>query len=240
MVSQQTRVTVHLREMILNGAFAPGEHITETGLAKTLGVSRTPVRLALGVLEQEGLVTGAPNRGFRVERYSVQDISDAIDVRGTLEGMAARLVAEEGLARATVAELRQCLDIGDAIVGRDAIGEDDVADFGAMNERFHGAIVEAAGNRTLQNGVALANRRPFVAPVAIAIHESSTAKRQMSLAQTQHHMIVEALENGEGARAEALLREHALVSKKSLNLMDEAVEAGAQPMPPALRLVRAL
>lgn len=239
MVSQQTRVTVHLREKILNGAFAPGEHITETGIAKTLGVSRTPVRLALGVLEQEGLVTGAPNRGFRVEKFSVQDISDAIDVRGTLEGMAARLVAENGMPRKTAAELRRCLDLGDEIVERRAVGEEDVADFGALNERFHGAIVDAAGNRTLQSGIELANRRPFVAPVAIAIHESSIARRQMSLAQGQHRLIVEALENGEGARVEALMREHALVSKRALNLMDEAAEAGAQPMPPALRLVRA-
>ena len=112
MINQQTRVTVQLREMILNGEFKPGERITETSLAKALGASRTPVRYALSILEQEGLVTSVPNRGYRVERFSMRDISNAIDLRGTLEGMAARIVAEHGIDAGVSQELQQCLDNG--------------------------------------------------------------------------------------------------------------------------------
>jgi len=110
MSNQQTRTTARLREMVLNGAFAPGERITESALATALGVSRTPVRVALSVLEREGLVSSEPNRGFRVEAYSIGDISDAIDVRGTLEGMAARLVAEGGLDEEIIRTLAPMTD----------------------------------------------------------------------------------------------------------------------------------
>ena len=219
MSNQQTRTTARLREMILNGAFAPGERITESALATALGVSRTPVRVALSVLELEGLVSSAPNRGFRVEAYSVGDISDAIDVRGTLEGMAARLVAENGLPRRTAIELRRCLEIGDGIIEKKTVSGDDAGDYGEMNGRFHRAIIEACGNKALENGLHLAHKLPFVEPAVIAIHDSIDAKRQMTTAQLQHRLIVEALENGEGARAEALMREHANVSKQALNVI---------------------
>lgn len=239
MSSQQARTTARLREMIWNGAFAPGERITESALASALGVSRTPVRVALSLLEQEGLVSGTPNRGFRVEAYSVDDISDAIDVRGTLEGMAARLVAEKGLPRHTAMELRRCLEIGDRIIQKKLVTGDDASDYGEMNERFHCAIVEASGNKALENGLDLTHKLPFVAPQTVAIHESIDTKRQMTVAQTQHWLIVEALENGEGARAEALMREHANVSKQALNVIGASIESGEHPMPPSLRIVTA-
>jgi GntR family transcriptional regulator of vanillate catabolism len=223
--------------MILNGTFAPSERITESALASALGVSRTPVRVALSLLEQEGLVSSVPNRGFRVEAYSVDEISDAIDVRGTLEGMAARLVAENGLPRRTATELRRCLEIGDRIIEKANVSRDDASDFGEMNGRFHRAIVEASGNKALENGLDLAHKLPFVAPPVIAIHDSIDAKRQMTLAQSQHRLIVEALENGEGARAEALMREHANVSKQALNVIGASIESGEHPAPPSLRLV---
>ncbi|MEQ9199363.1 MAG: GntR family transcriptional regulator, partial [Rhodospirillales bacterium] len=59
-------VTLKLRDMILSGAFQPGERIAEIPVSAQLGVSRTPVRLALNILEQEGLLTGASRRGFAV------------------------------------------------------------------------------------------------------------------------------------------------------------------------------
>ena len=238
MSNQQARTTARLREMILNGAFAPGERMTENALASALGVSRTPVRVALSLLEQEGLVSSAPNRGFRVEAYSVDDISDAIDVRGTLEGMAARLVAENGLPRRTAAELRRCLEVGDRIIDQATVSPDDASDFGEMNGRFHRAIVEAAGNKAPDSGLELTHKRPFVAPLAIAIHDSIDAKSQMATAHSQHRLIVEALENGEGARAEALMREHANVSKQALNVIGASIESGDHPTLPSLRLVK--
>jgi len=237
MAGQQDRVTVQLREMVLNGDFSPGQHITESAVARQFGVSRTPVRHALNVLGQEGLVTGEPNRGFRVARFHMQDVWNALDVRGALEGLAARLVAENGLANDHADALRGCLDTGDRIIEKRRIGDEEISRFGEMNDRFHAIIVRAAGNATLETGLAFANRVPFVAPLAIVIHDARVAKQRMTLAQSQHHLIVEALENGEGSRADALMREHAMISRGSLNLMNEAVAAGTHPRPPALRLI---
>lgn len=237
MSNQQTRTTAQLREMILNGAFAPGERITESALATALGVSRTPVRVSLSVLEREGLVSSSPNRGFRIEAYSVGDISDAIDVRGTLEGMAARLVAESGLPQRTAAELTQCLEIGEKIIEKKTVTPENSSDFGEMNGRFHQAIIDTCGNKALENGLDLTHKLPFVAPPVVAIHDSIDAKRQMTMAQSQHRLIVEALQNGEGARAEALMREHANVSKQALNVIGASLESDEHPMPPSLRLV---
>lgn len=229
MVSQQSRVTVQLREMILNGAFEPGQRITEVSLANTLGVSRTPIRYALGVIEQEGLVTGIPHRGFRVEKFSAQDIYDAIDLRGVLEGMAARLLAERGMSPELLASLHQCLVAGDRIVAKSAIDADDIADYDDMNTEFHSAIVHSAGNRALENALKQNDKIPFAAASALAMPNPQSVSTLFRRGQAQHHDLVEALENGEGARAEALMREHALVTKKALNFTDQDL-TGADPL----------
>ncbi|MBF8270164.1 MAG: GntR family transcriptional regulator [Gammaproteobacteria bacterium] len=235
MLNQQTRVTVQLREMILNGEFTPGERITETSLARSLDASRTPVRYALSVLEQEGLVTGIPNRGYRVERFSMQDISNAIDLRGTLEGMAARIVAEHGLAENVAGELQECLDAGDRILAREAIDETAIVDYTNMNARFHEILIKTANNRPLTNALNLNDKVPFAgaSAMAVSVHNPGIINKILQQGHAQHHVIVEAIANGEGMRVEALMREHARITKKSLDLLD--VENGGRM--PGLALV---
>ena len=80
--------------MLLEGHFQPGERIREVPLAAELGVSRIPLRLVLERLAHEGLLVVRPTRGFVVQRFSTADIYEAIELRGLLEGMAARLAAE--------------------------------------------------------------------------------------------------------------------------------------------------
>jgi len=80
--------------MLLEGHFQPGERIREVPLAAELGVSRIPLRLVLERLAHEGLLVVRPTRGFVVQRFFTADIYDAIELRGLLEGMAARLTAE--------------------------------------------------------------------------------------------------------------------------------------------------
>ena len=222
MLNQQTRVTVQLREMILNGEFTPGERITETSLAKSLGASRTPIRYALSVLEQEGLVSGVPNRGYRVERFSMQDISNAIDLRGTLEGMAARIVAEHGLGVDVAGELQECLDCGDRILAREVIDESAIVDYTNMNARFHEILIKTAANRPLTNALNLNDKVPFAgaSAMAVSINNPGGINKILQQGHAQHHVIVEAIANGEGMRVEALMREHARITKKSLDLLD--------------------
>jgi|SRR5438876_5341236 len=92
--SQTGRLALVLREQILQGQFSPSERLTELGLASRLNASRTPVRLALERLANEGLLDPIPSGGFRIRSFSLADIRDAIEIRGVLEGTAARFAAE--------------------------------------------------------------------------------------------------------------------------------------------------
>jgi GntR family transcriptional regulator of vanillate catabolism len=93
-VSQTGRTLLTLRELILKGEFQPGERLSELALVARLRVSRTPIRLALDRLAHEGLLEPSPSGGFVVREFTIEDVWDAIEMRGVLEGSAARLAAE--------------------------------------------------------------------------------------------------------------------------------------------------
>jgi len=221
MTTQQARVTVRLREMILRGELMPGERITEIDIAKRLGVSRTPVRQALPALAQEGLLTLAGARGYMVRAFTKREVLDAIDVRGMLEGLAGRLVAERGATRDLIRDLNACLDDGDAIFAKDAYQPRDDSRYADMNARFHALIIAAAGSNVIADAIAFNDRVPFAAAKSFAFDKANRAANFAILryAHRQHHAIVQALENGEGARVEALLREHTHPVKESLNFV---------------------
>jgi GntR family transcriptional regulator of vanillate catabolism len=224
--TQQARVTVQLREMILRGGLMPGERITETDIARRLGVSRTPIRQALPALAQEGLLTLAGARGYMVRAFTVREVLDAIDVRGMLEGMAGRLVAERGAGRGLVSGLRACLAEGDAMFeGGGALSSDGESPYAEMNGRFHALIVAAAASKVIGDAIAFNDRVPFAAATSFAFDKATPAANFAILryAHRQHHAIVQALENGEGARVEALLREHTYPVKESLNLVGDQI-----------------
>src|SRR2546425_8867342 len=92
--SQAARATVSLRELLVQGRFRPGERLREVPLAAELKVSRIPLHLALERLAHEGFLQLRPTRGFVVQGFSTEDIRDAIELRGLLEGAAARLATE--------------------------------------------------------------------------------------------------------------------------------------------------
>ena len=92
-----------LRNAIVHGEFEPGERLMEVTLAKRLGVSRTPVREAMRMLELEGLVVMIPRRGAEVARITAKDLSDALEIRMALEdlaaGLACKRIDDEGKER---------------------------------------------------------------------------------------------------------------------------------------------
>ena len=92
--SQSGRAMLELRKSLLRGEFHPGERLSELPLVARLGVSRTPIRLALERLAHEGLLETLPSGGFQVRQFNLADIWDAIEMRGVLEGTAARMAAE--------------------------------------------------------------------------------------------------------------------------------------------------
>lgn len=160
-MSLQETVLMQLRDWILSGQFEPGQRLAEQQLAERLGASRTPVRAALVTLEQEGLVEANETGKYLVRQFTAQEVVDAIAVRGHLEGMAARLVAEHGIPRALQNDLQAVLDEGDRLLADDPLTLESYAAYARMNDRFHGLILQACGNRALQRAVVLNDKLPF-------------------------------------------------------------------------------
>ena len=218
MSSLIARVTARLRESILDGSLQPGERIVELAYAASLGVSRTPLRLALAELAREGLVEGQPSRGYRVRAVSLADVVDAIEVRGVLEGLAARLVAERGLDAAARGALGEAVADGRAVLERarrEPGAEVDALAWREANARFHAALVGAAGNGALVAAVAHNNRTPLSAPGAITLLPERTplARDFLERAQQDHEDLLAAIDARQSTRAEALMREHAWRSR---------------------------
>ncbi len=202
-----------LRRWLAEGRYPAGSRLAEETVAQDLGVSRTPVRLAFRTLAQEGLLESAGKRGYVVRAFSADDVRCAVEVRGVLEGLAARRLCERGLDAATRALFEQCLADGDAVLARGRLEADDVARWSALNARFHDALVAGAGSRVVADAIARNDHLPFASAGSITFEvdalERETTKLQV--AQLQHRLIVDAMLAREGARVEALVREHALI-----------------------------
>lgn len=132
-----------LREAIITGQFAPGERLMEITLANKLGVSRTPVREAIRMLELEGLVVMIPRKGAEVARITPRDLKDSLEVRLALEELGVKLacerIDEEGKERLKQACIDFRIAIGSKLVP--SIVEKDVA--------FHNVIFQTTGNQRL-------------------------------------------------------------------------------------------
>lgn len=237
MDTQTARLLVELRDLIMKGAFAGGERLVEAALSERLQASRTPVRSALLMLEQEGLVQRVQGGGYVVRKYTAREISQAIAVHANLEGMAARLLAEQGVPRSLSDELQSCLDDGDRIISTPKMELEAVAAYLKMNTRFHQLIVDACGNDVLRQCLASIDRIPFASAGGMLPFQSKQAHSNdlMRFAQRQHHMLVDALRRGQGARAAALAEEHRQIALQNLK---NATENGGEDNPiPILRLV---
>lgn len=234
----QTRALVRIREMVLRGELSAGERVAEAPLAEMLGMSRTPVRQALPVLAQEGLLTEHETRGYVVRGFSTDDVLDAIDLRGILEGLAARRVAERGAPRALLQALRECLAEGDQILAEGHVADKFEALYVDMNVRFHQLIMLECRSTIIQQALERNARIPFAGPQALALDKTSLTRmyETMAYAHRQHHCIVAALERGESSRVEALMREHTNPVKENLNIRGTGEES--REVRPRLVLVR--
>ena len=222
-ISQMARAVVSLREMILQGELVPGQRIAEARVADRLFMSRTPIRQALPLLAREGLVEIAAGRGYVVRAVRPEDVGDALDVRGVVEGLAARRVAERGISGTCLVNLRECLAEGDAVLSARP-QEIDEAAYARMNAQFHGLILSEAEIPLLSELYERIEKIPYSAPVNLAFGETGTARVRdlLAYAHRQHWTIVAALERRESARVESLMREHAHLVKESLALPAQA------------------
>ena len=178
----------------------PGEiRLDERKLSEGLGVSRTPIREAMTLLEQEGFVRTRPRRGIFVVKKSKREIVEIVTVMAALESMAARLAARRASA-ADIAELHRLMD--DFQGGNDG---ERLAEYSDANIAFHQAIIRMSGCALL--GEMTENLFIHMRAIRkITIHQDNRAARSI----VDHMRIIEAIEAGDAERAERLAREHTL------------------------------
>jgi GntR family transcriptional regulator of vanillate catabolism len=208
-------VLLQMREMILNGDLPANSRVQEIAIGQRLGVSRTPVRLSLSVLELEGLVYGEPNRGFIVREFTTDDVQASYDVRAVLEGFACRIIASQGLSLEDEKALDACLEQGSELLEAGFFDASASRKWSAMNGRFHSILIIASKNRALTNALELINKHPLAAPTSIVFRTNNLQRLFVNMVQAQkeHGLVLEALKQGEPIRAEALMNEHIYQSK---------------------------
>jgi len=235
--SQTVKAQLRLREMILAGELPGGARIAELAIVEKLGVSRTPIRAALMRLEQEGLLEGLVNGGYAVRTFSERDVSEAIELRGTLEGLSARLAAERGVAATVVAEARACLGQIDGVLSQPALDDESFLHYVTLNQRFHNLLSEMAGSTVIARELERVVNLPFASPSGFVVAQANSpqARDMLIVAQDQHRQVLDAIERREGARAEAIMREHSRIAQRNLL---EAMQSQDLDRMPGVRLIR--
>jgi DNA-binding GntR family transcriptional regulator len=193
------RVQEALRTAILEGRLEPGTRLRAETLADRLRSSRTPVREALLLLAQEGLVEIEPRRGATVRTFDAADLADLYEVRGLIEPHAAALAAQ----RTGEAQLARLTEIHQDSLTHDAADEDSVAALVGLNEQFHRVIVEAAGSPRLTAAMSAVSGIPRV-------FRSSFWREPAQRAQSLfcHQELVNAIRAGRSDLAETVMRMH--------------------------------
>lgn len=203
-----------IRSAIVEGRLEPGRRLKEEELARELGISRTPIREALLMLQAEDLVVATPNRGATVRAHGAAELEDLYDLRALLEGHAARRAAR----RISGPELAAL----DASCDRfAAVAADDINGLIRENLFFHNAILDAAGSARLASMVGKVIKLPLVYN---AYRWYSPA--QMEISVRYHRQIVEAFAARDAELAEQHMREHVL---EACDVLVARVRAEAEP-----------
>ena len=206
------RVHAHLRDEILANRLPPGTVLSEVPLAASLGVSRGPVREAIGRLAAEGLVTVRPRRGAIVSALSHEEFLQAYQVREALETLAIRLAVPR-LAG-------EDLDRLDGLVERqaEAVDRDEIETFFDLNAEFHELLVRVSGNSPLQDMY-----RQLMGHMGRYLTRSLALRGTVRRSVVEHRAIARACRARDPQRAERLLRNHIRVPQRRLEAASEEV-----------------
>lgn len=202
-----------LRQMIVDGDMTPGEKVPEKDLCARFGVSRTPLREALKVLANEGLVTLTPNRGAMIAELTIEDLEEAFPVMGALEALSGELAC----ANITDLEIEEIRKLHTRMVAHFEAQE--LKPYFRTNQEIHERILAAAGNQTL-----CALYRSLEGRVRQARYLANMTTSRWTKAVQEHEQIVTALEARDGAKLAAILKRH-LVNK--FETVKEALTARA-------------
>ena len=194
-------VTARLRDDILSGALVPGERLVEEQLTRRFSISRAPLREALRLLGEQGLVEHRPRRGSRVTTYSDRDFDEMFAIRDALERFALSQVADRPPHERDLAALDAALDDM-----RSAASSADMLTASQAHRAFHLALVALA-----DNGQLLVTYEPLLGK--LALHMAANLRREAEAASAgdgvrRHERLVDAVRSGDQDRIEDELRRH--------------------------------
>jgi DNA-binding GntR family transcriptional regulator len=188
-------VSADLRSRIFRGLLPPGARLVERDLADELEVSRFPVREALRILHQEGLVENLPTRGTVVKRLERREVEEIFDIREMLEALASRSAAGR-VAAGIPSRLRDHV-----LESRRAWTSGDLDAAHASNTEFHDDIIDLSGNLTLQN---------MLTPLLGRLHWLFRQISDFEQVCLEHAALCDAIEAGEPEAAAAEAQRHVL------------------------------
>lgn len=197
------RTTLHgelverIRAMIFSGELVGGERVPEQKLCDQLGISRTPLREALKVLGNEGLLDLLPNRGARVATLTEADIDEIFPVMGALEALAGELAC----ARLTDADFAEIRALHYQMALHHTRGE--LQPYFALNQQIHECILKAAANPTLET-----QYRALAGRIRLARYRANMTAARWDQAIREHEEMLQALEARDGKRLSGVLRRH--------------------------------
>lgn len=186
-----------LREAILRGDLKPGERLMELQLAAKLGVSRTPIREAIRMLEQEGLAVTTPRKGAEVAKMTLKDMEDVLEIREVLDELAVKVAC----TRITKEQLRRLR--GSAVSFEESTRTGDVKRIAQEDVSFHDIIYEATGNSKLVS--LLYNLREQIYRYRVEYLKNSDNYPALI---REHQAIIDALEEGDVERVSLAMHEH--------------------------------
>ena len=212
-------VISHLRQLILDQELPPGTALLQTELAEKLGVSRTPLREAFRILEREGLVKVANgNRTIEVARFGAAELRELYEVREVIDGLAARLLARNGLSEELDGELRTLLAV------MDETEPFQPSRWFEAHLGFHVRIATCCGNSQLHSMLNLI--RMTTLSLHGPLHDraelgADSIEEILRVAQEQHYAIYESIRSGDERSAESHARRHIRATLHS-NLIEQA------------------
>jgi DNA-binding GntR family transcriptional regulator len=205
------RVYDHLRTEILEGRLEPGAELIEVALAEQLGVSRGPLREAIGRLAAEGLVTVSPRRGAVVRSLSKEEFLELYQVREALERMAVQLAVH----RLTDEQFEELGSLNEAMEAHATRNE--VESFFEANLAFHARLLEASGNGKLEELY-----RQLLGQLGRYRLRSLTLRGNLKRSVAEHKAILRAARRGDAERAAQLMAEHIRVPQRRAMALEEA------------------
>ena len=195
--SLEMQVFSYLEDGILNGKYKCGQHLTELGLTKEIGVSRTPIRSALQRLNEDGLVELTPNRRVVVLGVTKEDVIDTYKIRMRLEGLASRLCAEL-IDEDTIGKLCEIVELSEFYISKE-----NPEKIKELDTEFHQIIYKASGNRMLSKILGDLHKK-----IKLYRKASLSKSDRVSKSVAEHREILEAIKKGDGEEAERLTSLH--------------------------------